>query len=459
MNPFADDSQGQEVADVLAHLKVETSDLLERSTSTEEELDALIERSTFFLAQRGISVDKTFEDDACELADDELLVIPTWDQLLEDARSTVGTGHTLKELFTTKELADQEKVVRDLNDAYREIHRLDKTDIVICAFAGILAAAVDLLFVGIPQKGPEGLEARPLGDYVRKHFENAFPPEEMERLARLPEAKVPYDAPYNTNFTTVEVEGLWPTMHRLYSLGHDPLLGFAVGVHDILTGKMTTIDKSGAFVMQSIDRYAGREECTVYAALCKQLLHFKTDVNTAMGLPAPLMGLFNLLQFESIGEDDLTIAEIVQGMYYEGYDFIHFCAQTIPVALAEMTVRLLYFSKRVHEGHPTKESIPFSTKRDSHPKLSTMLFIAHSIATGVDAGRVLFTKNPMEISYPQWIMFANYSFMQAKWMLVSKPTEQHRYVMESIDEEFQAIADEIDRSFDSFAEEYKVVRL
>ena len=45
-----------------------------------------------------------------------------------------------------------------------------------------------------------------------------------------------------------------------------------------------------------------------------------------MGLPAPLMGLFNLLQFGSIGEAEQTIAEIVQGMYYEGYDFIDICA-------------------------------------------------------------------------------------------------------------------------------------
>ena len=36
-----------------------------------------------------------------------------------------------------------------------------------------------------------------------------------------------------------------------------------------------------------------------------------------------LMSLFNLLQFGSIGEEELTIAEIVQGMHYEGYDFIH----------------------------------------------------------------------------------------------------------------------------------------
>ena len=111
--------------------------------------------------------------------------------------------------------------------------------------------------------------------------------------------------------------------HRLLSLGHDPLLGFVFGVADILTGRMTTIDKSGKIVSQVMEVYADRKESDVFAALAKQIIHFKSDITTSMGLPAPLMSLFNLLQFGSIGEEELTIAEIVQGMHYEGYDFIH----------------------------------------------------------------------------------------------------------------------------------------
>lgn len=48
------------------------------------------------------------------------------------------------------------------------------------------------------------------------------------------------------------------------------------------------------------------------------------------------MSLFNFLQFGSLGEAEQTIAEIVQGMYYKGYDFIHFCSMPIPAILIEM---------------------------------------------------------------------------------------------------------------------------
>lgn len=58
---------------------------------------------------------------------------------------------------------------------------------------------------------------------------------------------------------------------------------------------------------------SNRKESDIVSAVMKQIIHFKSDITTSMGLPAPLMGLFNLMQFGSIGEEELTVAEIVQG--------------------------------------------------------------------------------------------------------------------------------------------------
>lgn len=360
---------------------------------------------------------------------------PSWDECVAEASSTHGSGHSIDELFTAEELKTVDDKVRRLNEEHKAVHRLDPLDITICVSAGLLSATVSILLVGIPEKTSDGLRGKPLENYVRDWFSKKFPPEEMERLARDVCSKVPYDAPYNANFTQTYVKGLWPTMHRLYSLGHDPVMGLVVGTLDILTGRMTTIDKLGDFAVQEIPRYADRKAASVFAALCKQLIHFKSDVTTSMGLPAPLMGLFNLMQFGSIGEENQTIAEIVQGMYYEGYDFQHFCAQSIPVMLTEVIVRLGYFLKSVKEGMPAKQALPITTNRDKRPKLGTMLFTAHSLATAVNAGTVAFTKSPMEINYPQWIAFALYSFKQTKWVLVTKPERQHAHVMDSLEAE------------------------
>lgn len=365
---------------------------------------------------------------------------PSWDAMVEDARAAYGGGHRVEELLTEEELAAADERVRLLNEEYSALHRLDPVDIAISVSAGTLSSFVDILLVGIPERTTDGLRGRPLENYVRDWFLERFPPEEMERLARDVSSKVPYDAPYNAGFTNEYVEGLWPAMHRLYSLGHDPLLGFVVGTLDILGGRMTTIDKFGRILSQEVPRYAGREEATVFAALCKQVVHLKSDVTTSMGLPAPLMGLFNLMQFGSVGEEEQTIAEIVQGMYYEGYDFQHFCAQSVPVMLTEVVVRLGYFLKRVAEGHGVKESVPVTADRERRPKLGTMLFTAHSLATAVNAGRVAFAKDPMAINYPQWLSFAYRSFAQAKWAIVEKPLKRREHVMEALEADIAAIA-------------------
>ena len=176
-----------------------------------------------------------------------------------------------------------------------------------------------------------------------------------------------------------------------------------------------------------------------------------------MGLPAPLMGVFNLFQFGSIGEYEQTVAEIVQGMYYEGYDFIHFCSMSIPVMITEVIVRISYAIKRINEGKSIRDSIPFSLNREKHPKLATMLFIAHSGATAINAGKVYFTKDPLAINYTQWIAFAKYSYKQLKWAIVEKPFAREAYVSGKLEDSWKELESEISESFNDFLKDYYVV--
>ena len=385
-----------------------------------------------------------------------VMVVPSWETLCREAELAVGTDTALEDIFTPEELAENTKAVRLMNQEYNMLHHLDKYDVAISALAGLLGATVDIMLVGIPQKTPKGLSAEKLSDFIRAEFDKKFPAEEMEKLANSTVSKVPYDAQDNRH-TTIDVEGLSAYYHRLLSLGHDPLLGFIFGVADILTGRMTTIDKSGKIVSQVMEVYADRKESDIFAALAKQIIHFKSDLITSMGLPVPLMSLFNLLQFGSIGEEELTIAEIVQGMYYEGYDFIHFCSMSVTVMLVEVVVRLGYAFKRIKEGHSVKESIPVSLDREKHPKLATMLFIGQAGAAAVNAGKVYFTKNPMAINYPQWIAFAKYSYSQLKWALIQKPAFRDHYVSGLLYEELSVVIVSVDRTFDDFSKDYIVV--
>ena len=386
----------------------------------------------------------------------KVMVVPTWDELCAEAEKMVGDQNALESIFTEDELQANAEAVHVLNAEFNSLHKLDKLDIGISAVAAIVGAAVDILLVGIPQKGAGGLQAGPLSDFIRNKFDEKFPSDEMEKLANSKVSKVPYDAQDNRN-TTDYVDGLSGYYHRLLSLGHDPLLGFIFGVFDILTGRMTTIDKTGKIVSQVMENYADRKESDKFAAIAKQINHLKSDVTTSMGLPAPLRGLFNLFQFGSIGEEEQSIADIVQGMYFEGYDFIHFCSLSVPMMLVEVIVRIGYSIKRIKEGHSVKESIPFSLNREKHPKLATMLFIGHSGATAANAGKIYFTKNPLAINYPQWVAFAKYSYIQLKWALIKKSEMRDAYVGGVLYGKCLSMLDEVDETFDEISKDYIVV--
>ena len=383
----------------------------------------------------------------------KVLKIDSWENILEKAQEKYSENVNIEELFDANELEENKRIIEIYNNEFNNIYKLDKYDVMIPVLAGIIESIVDIVLVGIPQSGRNGVEAGKLSDFVREYFDKIFPEEEMEKLAQSKVSKVPFDAQDNRN-TKINVDGLSAYYHRLLQLGHDPLLGLVFGVKDILNGTMTTIDKSGKFVIQTIDNYADRKESDIFSAIVKQLIHYASDITTSMGLPAPLMSLFNFLQIGKIGENEQTIAEIVQGMYYQGYDFIHFCSMSIPVMITEVIVRIGYALKKINEGYSIKESIPFSVDREKNPKLATMLFLAHSTSSAINAGKIAFTKNPMAINYPEWIAFLKYSYSQLKWGLVNKPELRDKFVMNKIDYEITETFEKVETTFESFCENY-----
>ena len=442
--------------EILAVIKDHDDRLQSIHTPDTSVVDAAISDSEELLRSIGYQPSAHFVPSTPTIARERKTIhIPSWEEMVAEATAKHGDV-VIEDLFTPEELASNEKAIILLNQEFNQLYKLDKFDIAISAAAGLIAAAVDILLVGIPHKTPDGLKAGKLSDYIRAKFDEKFPAEEMEKLANSKKSKVPFDAQDNRH-TTVRVEGMSAYYHRLLSLGHDPLLGLVIGVADIMTGKMTTIDKAGNVVSQVMENYANRQETNLFKAIAKQIIHFKSDITTSMGLPVPLMGLFNLLQFGSIGEEEQTIAEIVQGMYYEGYDFIHFASMSIPTMIVEVVVRLGYAIKRIKEGHSIKESLPFSLNRDKNPKLSTMLFIAHSAATAINAGKVAFTKNPMAINYPQWLAFAKYSYTQLKWVLIDKPEKRDAYISGKLNENLMSIYDDAEQLLDSISNDYNIV--
>lgn len=454
---FKYSEEEKEINRVLKYHKEETEELLKLNDDMKRELDIQINESKKILVSLGYGNKLESVQNMEEIKEKTIISIPNWEKLSYEAMKKVGNNCKLEDIFTEKEIKDNKDYINCLIREYNSLYELDAVDYCISAFAGIISVIVDILMIGIPKATTDGLKASSLSNYIREEFNKKFPKSEMEKLANSKLSKVPYDAQDNRN-TLKHVEGLSTYYHRLLSLGHDPLLGFVVGIFDILTGKMTTIDKSGKIISQVMENYSDRKEMNIFTAISKQVIHLKSDMTTSMGLPVPLMGLFNLLNVGNIGEQNQTIAEIVQGMYYEGYDFIHFCSMAIPTMIVEVIVRLFYAIKRIKEGYSLKDSLPFSLNREKNPKLSTMLFIAHSASVAINAGKVYFQSgNPLAINYPEWVAFGKYSYKQLKWLLIEKPNLIEKYVEGKINEEIKEIYVNTENIFQEFSRDYMFV--
>ncbi len=124
---------------------------------------------------------------------------------------------------------------------------------------------------------------------------------------------------------------------------------------------------------------------------------------------------------------------------------------SIPVLIIEVIVRTFYFLKRLSEGYSFMQSIPINVPGEPHkPKLQTMLFMSHTIATAANAGKVTFTNNPLAINFPQWIWFFKGAMQQLKWVAWTKEEERFAHVQKKLDCDWGHVNDNLLAEWSSF---------
>jgi hypothetical protein len=426
---------------ILKHQSDNLKEMGNQLDHTKKTMDSSIQESEDLLRSLGISLEIVHKNQKTSERKPRKLELRSWDNLLADAETSSNDSVSFADILTAEEIQGVESRIELLRGDFKSIHRLDKIDWSICGVAGVLASIIDIFLVQMPKHpgmlGSKGHDGGPLSNLIKEKIQGALTPAEIHALEKR--NWVPYD-PSNSRGLDQTVEGLGARTHRFQSLGHDPLLGFIFGTLDILKGRFTAIDKHGKLIIQNVD-IAGRDIAgmNIFEALARVFGHMKSDISTSAGLPAPLMPLLQFLQVGSIRRGNYTIGEVSRMMYRQGYDFSHFLAMSIPTLLIEVIVRVSYFAKRMIEGNDIKDSLPFDTPGNKKPKLQTMLFSAHLIATAANAGKVAITKNPLSISYLQWIAFFKYGFQQLKWVMYEKEQQMFDFVQKDINNDWDTI--------------------
>lgn len=314
---------------------------------------------------------------------------------------------------------------------------LDALDILATGCIGAVGAALDVLLVAVP-KDVTYLGLHPQkGSLLTRLFKSWVVPS-ANALAAV--AKVPFDAVGGDP----KVPGMSPGNHRFMTPGHDPLLGLAVGVHDILRNGRTAIGSDGRL---RFDEISGKTEPAPGAAVVLELLHLLSDVATKAGLPAPLMTAAGLLRVGPFGANERTVADLARYMYLEGYDLRHFATTCsvpsgIRLLLGAYVLGRRFVDKAYDEGWAGRARK--SGTLLSHPSFEAMLLLADSVACAANAGKIaLYHGNPSAFNYAEWL-----ALLQSAYTFVSNQLERPTDVLidrananeESLRKRWQSIA-------------------
>ncbi|WP_409015763.1 hypothetical protein [Anaerostipes caccae] len=212
---------------------------------------------------------------------------------------------------------------------------------------------------------------------------------------------VPYDITRRSKDLGINMGG---KNHRLYTLGHDPILGWIFGTANILTdcitfnnfhtnrisradpitGKNKMIITPEIVSLRSMFKECYNEAIADYlnlpAALCAQARHLKSDEFTKMGLPVPVLS--------SINEN------FASKLYSENYDALCFARDAKIVGASFIVSKIFDIIITLTHGLFRKED---EDKDLYEVRSRKLLLISNSIASTSTVINAAITSNPKNL--------------------------------------------------------------
>lgn len=290
----------------------------------------------------------------------------------------------------------------------------DKTDYILAVTSGAICGVIDIFLVGKPGESP-------VGNITDKWFENRTKDFAKfcgwdDKNGSLSSAikhlekkfKVPYDQ-RGAGDAASRVFDLDPKNHHFKSLSHNPtLLGLFFSILDQFNNTSHFVTGDELIFLEEADGvfelHGNNVPSKLFCAFANWFGHLISDISGSssskgrgMGIPSPLWSWSNdIIAIKKklnipVLEFDKSVNELALNIYKEGYDVRFQAAQTIPVFINEMLVRLFYSIRRsVHFFSNTrKEGRSFSLlwktcEPFSNATVKRMLTVAHGTFCLVD---------------------------------------------------------------------------
>lgn len=284
---------------------------------------------------------------------------------------------------------------------------------------------------------------------------------------------VPYDITAGTgNMADVNLHG---SAHRLYTLGHDPILGWIFGTANILTDvitispgavvqtnnkwaelikvagirsykvqrkpKMMILPERVPTVKMFKDSYdvAREHPMNLPAAVFTESQHLKSDVNTKMGLPVPILETFS--------------PDFASKLYANKYDALCF-ARDMKIVGKSATVSLL-MDMLIGLVHGLYYNPQKDGSRDLYEvRTRKILLIANTIGTSSNLIFAYCTQNVKAVDIGGLLVTLSHLFMDTRFLLNIKKEFIENRIYEKIENEIKEL-DKIENELIEYSEKHR----
>ena len=358
----------------------------------------------------------------------EIKDLPSYDSLVKKANIEISNEVELEDLLSAEEF--QEAYSR-LDSIHKEFSRktgiINKTDLIFLGIATALQTTKALLFGPVAKKlnygnsfnpddrlahNAKSIESahRESNDNFKEKHEQHGHGFWMNILDQTP----PYDITKGSPAIGKNMEGKY---HRIHTLGHDPILGWVFGTANILTDTITFED----FMSNRVERkpkmcitsemvplpllfketleMCKADSLNLPAAIFAQGCHLKSDVNTKLGLPVPVL--------EAINPD------FASKLYKSNYDALCFTRDVkIVGASASISILIDMIIGLVHSLFNTEK-----IDKDLYEvRTRKILLISNSIASTSNIIQTAITNNSKNLDIGGLFVTISHLFLDLRFM-------------------------------------------
>lgn len=262
-----------------------------------------------------------------------------WDDLIKEANETYSNEIILEDIMSQEEIAKVFAECKEISDEFsRATSIVNNVDLAFLTVATGLQVAKSLLFPYVAQKFDYGKSFNK--DERLDHNDSSIKQAQREETDTYRDEKLKnhgtgrwinilyqtpaYDVTRGSKDLGINMGGAY---HRLYTLGHDPILGWLFGTMNILTDTVTLnnfqtyrVTRNPMKITDEMltigDLFSESYEqikvdyLNLPAAIFAQAQHFKSDRYTKLGLPVPLLSVIN--------------EDFASKLYKENYDSLCF---------------------------------------------------------------------------------------------------------------------------------------